>query len=150
MTSQQKPLHREKARLGSTLTLQIKSPVVDSEDSRVDPNHNQGKSAKLILLNINRKVSSSRKYSIFGFGGSSRNMQHQPEDDHPQYCDNTFPRQTLLLIKTINQCTMQLSPCKGVNQRFEPNFYHRPHFPAVSLFQTEIFGDCQLGSFTFE
>ena len=41
-------------------------------------------------------------------------------------------------------------PSKGVNWRFEPDFYHGPHFQAVSSFQTEIFGDCQLHRFTFE
>ena len=35
------------------------------------------------------------------------------------------------------QCTMCLSPLKGVNQRFEPDLYHCPHFEAVSLFQTK-------------
>ena len=50
--------------------LQIKIQHVDSDGSRVAPNHNQGKSAKLVLLNINRKVSSARKYSIFGCKGA--------------------------------------------------------------------------------
>ena len=78
--------------------------------------------------------------------------------------------------KLRSQCTMQLSPCKRGNQRFEPNFHHSPHFPivslyqrkylseylssvslsfyflAVQLFQTEIFGDRQrqLLRFTFD
>ena len=36
---------------------------------------------------------------------------------------------------------LQLSPCKGVNYWFEPDFYHSPHFRAVSLFQTNIWVD---------
>ena len=32
---------------------------------------------------------------------------------------------------------MRLSPLKWVNQRFEPDLYHCPHFEAVSLFQTK-------------
>ena len=49
-----------------------------------------------------------------------------------------------------HQCTMQLSLCKMGNWGFKPASYHCPHFIAVQLFQTEIFGDCQLHSFTFE
>ena len=40
-----------------------------------------------------------------------------------------------------DHCTMQLSPCKCGNQRFESIFYHSPHFPPVSLFQTEYLGE---------
>ena len=47
------------------LILQIESQLVDSEGSGVAPNHNQGKSAKLVWLNINRKVRTARKYSFF-------------------------------------------------------------------------------------
>ena len=40
-------------------------------------------------------------------------------------------------VKLDVQCTMCLSPLKGVNQRFDPDLYHCPHFEAVSLFQTK-------------
>ena len=40
-------------------------------------------------------------------------------------------------------------PCKMGNREFESDYHHRPHFLAIQLFQTEIFGDCQLFSFTF-
>ena len=53
-------------------------------------------------------------------------------------------------IPSLDQCTMLLSPCKIGNREFDSDYHHRPHFPAVLLFQTEIFGDYQLRSFTFE
>ena len=45
---------------------------------------------------------------------------------------------------------MQLSFSKNGNQRFDPDSHHSPHFLAVQLFQTEIFGDRQLLRFTFD
>ena len=50
----------------------------------------------------------------------------------------------------LGQCTMGLSPCKMGNREFVSYYHHRPHFLEIQLFQTEIFGDCQLRSFTFE
>ena len=50
----------------------------------------------------------------------------------------------------FSHCTMGLSPCKMRNREFVSDYHHRPHFLEIQLFQTEIFGDCQLRSFTFE
>ena len=46
-----------------------------------------------------------------------------------------------VLSLALYHCTMLLSPCKNGNREFDSDYHHRPHFPAVSLFQTEIFGD---------
>ena len=51
-------------------------------------------------------------------------------------------RVSFLWIRTLYQCTMRLSPCKGVNQRFEPDFHRSPHFLVVYLFQTKFRGKC--------
>ena len=42
----------------------------------------------------------------------------------------------------LHHRTMRLSPCKGVNYRFEPDFHRSPHFPVVYLFQTKFRGKC--------
>ena len=47
-----------------------------------------------------------------------------------------------LVTFQAQHCTMRLSPCKGVNQRFEPDFHRSPHFPVVYLFQTKFGGKC--------
>ena len=39
------------------------------------------------------------------------------------------------------QCTTQLSPRKMVNQEFEQNFHHIPHFFPVQLFQIKFLGE---------
>ena len=48
------------------------------------------------------------------------------------------------------QCTMWLSPLKSCIKEIWQNYFLCSHFLDISLFQTEIFGDCQLCTFTFE
>ena len=73
----------------------------------------------------------------------------QQYDQEPQPINNHHLTRSQIL-GCSRQCTMALSPCKMGNREFQSDYHHRPHFLAVQLFQTEIFGDCQLHSFTFE
>ena len=54
-------------------------------------------------------------------------------------------------IETLHYAlhSMQMSLWKMGNWGFKPDSHHSPPFLEVQLFHTEIFGDCQLCSFTF-
>ena len=58
--------------------------------------------------------------------------------------------QNQIYLSMSLQCTRQLSLCKMGNWGLKPDSHHSLHFLAVELFQTEIFGDCQLLRFTFD
>ena len=93
----------------------------------------------VLLLRLHLTWNANSRYDC-SYSCIRWNQVHFGNQLQPSYINHNY----------INQCTMALSPCKMGNRDFESDYHHRPHFLAIQLFQTEIFGDCQLRSFTFE
>ena len=116
------------------------------------------------LAKLRRHVSRVQFTKInFGKMSETRNLKrrmkkHTGKKSYRCFqCDQLFsqPSSLRLHLKSHtgdkpNQYTMGLSPCKMGNREFVSDYHHRPHFLEIQLFQTELFGDCQLRSFTFE